>query len=80
MPIAVERTTRPIAITRISTLFASHDVGAQNWAAIASLIETCKLNGIGPHSYLTDALKVITGGPKQNNINKLLPCTCDNPV
>jgi len=37
---AVERTIRPIALNRKNALFAGHDAGAQNWAIIASLIET----------------------------------------
>ena len=32
------------------------DGGAENWAVIASLIETCKLNGVDPHAYLTDVI------------------------
>jgi len=39
----VERTIRPIALNRKNALFAGHDAGAQNWAVIASLVETCKL-------------------------------------
>ena len=39
---AVERTIRPIALNRKNALFAGHDAGAQSWAMIASLIETCK--------------------------------------
>lgn len=42
----VERSIRPIALNRKNALFAGHDTGAKNWAVIASLIETCKLNGI----------------------------------
>ena len=45
---AVERTIRPIALNRKNALFAGHDAGAENWAVIASLIETCKLNGVDP--------------------------------
>jgi hypothetical protein len=37
----VERTIRPIALNRKYALFAGHDAGAENWAMIASLIETC---------------------------------------
>ena len=37
----VERSMRPIALSRKNSLFAGHDQGAQNWAIIASLIETC---------------------------------------
>ena len=37
-----------IALNRKNALFAGHDAGAENWACLASLIETCKLNGIDP--------------------------------
>jgi hypothetical protein len=37
-------------------LSAGHDQGAENWACIASLIETCKLCGVEPQAYLTDVL------------------------
>jgi hypothetical protein len=37
-------------------LFAGHDLGAENWACIASLIETRKLNGVDPQTYFTDVL------------------------
>ena len=69
----VERTIRPIALNRKNALFAGHDAGAQNWATIASLIETCKLNGIEPHRYLSGVLTAITDGHKQTDINQLLP-------
>ena len=70
---AVERAIRPIALQRKNALFAGHDAGAQNWAMIASLIETCKLNHIEPHSYLTDILTAIVNGHKQSDIDALLP-------
>ena len=70
---AVERTIRPTALQRKNALFAGHDAGAQNWAMLASLIETCKLNGVEPHSYLTRALSAIVNGHKQKNIDQLLP-------
>ena len=69
----VERTIRPIALNRKNALFAGHDAGAQNWAVIASLIETCKLNRIEPHGYLSGVLTAIAGGHKQTDINELLP-------
>jgi len=70
---AVERTIRPIALQRKNALFAGHDAGAQNWAMLASLIETCKLNGVEPHSYLTGVLTAIVNGHKQKDIDQLLP-------
>ena len=54
-------------------LFAGHDDGATNWGVIASLIETCKLNSVDPHAYLTDTVTAIVAGHKQSQINDLLP-------
>jgi hypothetical protein len=36
----VERSIRPLVLNRKNALFAGHDQGAENWACIASLIET----------------------------------------
>ncbi len=69
----VERKICPIALQRKNALFAGHDAGAQNWAMLASLIETCKLNQIEPHSYLTGVLTAIVNGHKQKHIDQLLP-------
>ena len=77
---AVERTIRPIALNRKNALFAGHDAGAQNWAIIASLIETCKLNGIEPHRYLSGVLTAIAAGHKQADINELLPWNYNKTV
>lgn len=52
----VERTIRPIALNRTNALFAGYDAGAESWATIASLIETCKLNAVDPQTYLTATL------------------------
>lgn len=68
-----ERTIRPIALNRKNALFAGHDAGAENWATIASLIETCKLNSVDPFAYLTATLTVIVNGHKQSRIDELLP-------
>ena len=45
-----------IAIGRKNNLFAGSDAGGHRAAAIYSLIETAKLNGIDPQHYLTDVL------------------------
>ena len=52
----VERSIRPIVLNRKNALFAGHDQGAENWAAIASLVETCKLYGVDPQAYFADVL------------------------
>jgi len=41
-----------IALTRKNALFAGHEVGAENWALLASLVATCKLNNINPTAYI----------------------------
>lgn len=68
----VERTIRPIAISRKNALFAGHETGAQIWAMLASLIETCKLNAIEPHNYITGVLTAIVNGHSQKRIEELL--------
>lgn len=69
----VERTIRPIALSRKNALFAGHDAGAENWATIASIIETCKLNAVDPQAYITSTLTAIVNGHKQSRIDELLP-------
>jgi transposase len=70
---AVERTIRPIALNRKNALFAGHDAGAENWAVIASLIETCKLNAVDPYAWLAATLHAIVADHKQSRLNDLLP-------
>ena len=69
----VERSIRPIALNRKNALFAGSDGGGEHWAVIASLIETCKLNGVDPHAYLTDVITKIVNGHPNSRIDELLP-------
>ena len=69
----VERAMRPVALSRKNALFAGSDEGAANWAAIASLIETCKLNGIEPQRYLTEMLTRLVNGWSKTRIDELMP-------
>ena len=64
---------RGVALNRKNALFAGHDAGAENWATIASLIETCKLNSIDPQVYLARTITAIVNGHKQRQIEGLLP-------
>jgi hypothetical protein len=54
-------------------LFAGSDEGEENWAAIASLVETCKLNGIDPRRHITDLLTHLVNGWAQAHIDQLMP-------
>ncbi len=69
----VERSIRPIALTRKNALFAGSDGGAEHWAVVASLIETCKLNAVDPQAYLKDTITRIVEGHPQSQIETLLP-------
>ena len=67
----VERSIRPIALTRKNALFAGSDGGAEHWATIASLIETCKINDVNPLHYLTDVITRIVNGHPNSDIDQL---------
>jgi transposase len=69
----VERTMRPIALNRKNALFAGHDRGAVHWGIVASLVETCKLNGIDPQAYLADVLSRLVDGWPMRQIDELMP-------
>jgi len=69
----VERSIRPIALNRKNALFAGSDEGGANWAIIASLIETCKLNRVNPHAWLTDTLTKLVNQWPQSRIDDLMP-------
>ena len=71
----VERSIRPLALNRKNALFAGSDRGGEHWAIIASLVETCKLNGVDPQAYLADIITRIVGGIPQSRLDDLLPWT-----
>ena len=71
----VERSIRPLALTRKNALFAGSDSGARHWAIVASLIETCKLNGIDPYAYLSAVITRIVDGHPNSAIDDLMPWT-----
>jgi len=70
---AVARSIRPITLNRKNALLAGSDGGAEHWAIIASLVQTCKLNDVDPLVYLTAALTSIVNGHPNRDIDQLLP-------
>ena len=66
---------RPIALTRKNALFAGSDEGTENWAVLASLIETCKLRGVNPEAYFTDVLTKFVNNWPNSRRAELLPWT-----
>ena len=67
-----ERALRCVAIGRKNYLFAGSDAGGRRAAAIYSLIESAKLNGLNPQHYLADVLARIADHPARR-IAELLP-------
>jgi transposase len=72
----VERAIRPLALGRKNHLFAGSDGGAEHWAVIASLIETCKLASLDPEAYLANVITRIVQGHPMSRLDELLPWSC----
>lgn len=70
---AVERAMRPIKLTAKNALFAGCDDGAEHWALLASLIETCKLNGVNAELWLADVLTKLVDGWPMTRLDAFLP-------
>lgn len=69
---AAERALRGVALGRGNYLFMGSDSGGERAAAIYSLVQTAKLNGLDPEAYLREVLGRIAEHPI-NRIEELLP-------
>lgn len=69
---AAERALRGVALGRKNYLFAGSDAGGERAAAVYSLIETAKLNGLDPQAYLADVIARIGPYPARH-LADLLP-------
>ena len=80
----LERALRPIPMGRKNWLFCWTELGAKQVGIIQSLLVTCKLHGVNPHTYLVDALQRISQHPASRAI-ELTPRVwkemfADNPL
>ena len=65
---------RPISLGRKNALFAGSSAGGESWAIHASLINSAKLNGLDPFTYLADVLeRLVSCEVKANDLDRLLP-------
>ena len=69
---AAERALRGVGLGRKNYLFFGSDAGGERAAAIYSLVETAKLNGLDPEAYLREVFERIADHPI-NRIEELLP-------
>lgn len=69
---AAERAIRPLVLGRKNWLFAGSDADGTRAAAVASLIETARMNGIDPETYLRHVLGTIADYPVKR-VAELLP-------
>ncbi|HEV2099280.1 MAG TPA: IS66 family transposase [Stellaceae bacterium] len=68
-----ERALRGIAITRKNFLFLGSDAGGERAAAIYSVLESAKLNGLDPQTWLADVIDRMAKGHPINRLGELLP-------
>ena len=61
---AAERALRGVALGRKNWLFAGSDKGGERAAAIYSLIEAAKLNGVDPEAWLRNTISRIADHPR----------------
>jgi transposase len=69
----VERAIRPQTITRKNSLFAGSEGGGRTWATLATLLQTCKMNGVDPLNWLSQTLSRIAQGWPVTEIEDLMP-------
>lgn len=75
----VENAIRAPAMKRRNALFAGHDEGGRNWARFASLIGTCKMNGVEPYAYMKDLFTKLANGHLDKDIDDLMPWAYAQP-
>lgn len=68
-----ERAIRPIAIGRKNWLFAGSEAGGERAAAIYSVIETAKMNGLEPQAYIADVIARIAADWPASRWDELMP-------
>ncbi|MDP3460530.1 MAG: transposase, partial [Hyphomonas sp.] len=69
---AAERMIRPLTLGRRNWTFAGSDRGGERAAAIYTLLQTAKLNGVDPQAWLADVLARIASHPAAR-LSELLP-------
>lgn len=70
----VERSMKSVALTRKNSMFVGNVKGGETFAILASLVNSAKLNGLDPHTWLADVLeRIVSGSTTINQLDTLLP-------
>jgi transposase len=68
-----------MVLTRKNSFFAGQEIGAENWALLASLVATSKINGAQPVAYLTATMTAVINGHPISRIDDLMPWRFQTP-
>nr|WP_276040295.1 IS66 family transposase [Sphingomonas sp. GM_Shp_1] len=68
-----ERALRGVAIGRRNWLFAGSRAGGERAAAIYTVIQTCKANGVDPQAYIADVIAKVAGDWPASRWDELMP-------
>ena len=68
-----ERSLRSVAVGRKNWLFAGSKIGGERAAAIYTVIETCKMNGVEPQAYIADVIAKIAVDWPASRWDELMP-------
>ena len=75
-----ERSLRGIAITRKNFLFLGSEAGGERAAILYTVLESAKLNGLDPETYLADVIDRMAKGHPINRLSELLPWNWHNQI
>lgn len=68
-----ERALRGVAVGRRNWLFAGSRAGGERAAAIYTVIQTCKANGVDPQAYIADVIARVAGDWPASRWDELMP-------
>lgn len=68
-----ERALRGVAVGRRNWLFAGSRPGGERAAALYTVIQTCKANGVDPHAYIADVIAKVAGDWPASRWDELMP-------
>jgi transposase len=75
-----ERALRGVAIGRRNWLFAGSRAGGERAAALYTVIQTCKANGVHPQTYIADVIAKVAADWPASRWDELMPWNWMPPV